>query len=178
MYLGPLIIWWRTQSQSQHRRSLDVINIIFYAFRVINCRNLQSVVQMPKLAMDSVDDVKWLPTHSIRISNNEDDTETIATSETSVLDNHDKPDDLETKLDEDQYSMISVSSDLDSFTFMSSIEFSEVKPFVSSDEGTLVGSDVGLDLKIDSNLDTDTDEGSQDVNMSSEQSDISCQTMH
>ena len=69
---------------------------------------------------------------------------------------------------------------------MSSIEFSEVKPFVSSDEGTLVGSDLDLDHEIDSNLDTDTDEGSQDVNISSEPEDqnqnnqiwISYQTMH
>ena len=128
------------------------------------------MVQLPKLAKDSVHDVEWLPTHHISIPevNNEDETETIAASEISVLDNLENLDDLDTKLDDDQYSVISVSSDLGSVTSMSSIEFSEVKPFVSSDEGTLIGSDLDLDHEIDSNLDTDTDEGSQDVNMSSE----------
>ena len=94
--------------------------------------------------MDSTNDVAWLPSHPINISDvlNEDETETIATSESSVLDNHDDLDDLETELDDDQYSVISVSSDSGSVTPMSSIELSEVKPFVSSDEGTLVESDL------------------------------------
>lgn len=114
---------------------------------------------MPKLNMDSVNDVEWLPTHPVipEMETDEDEMETITASEVLPLD--DFKDDLETDLKDDQHSIIPISLDLGSVTSMSSIDILEVEPFVSSD----------LDYEIDSNLDTDTDEGPQDVqNMSSE----------
>ena len=105
----------------------------------------------------------------------------ITASEVSVLD--DFKGDIETDPKDDQHSIISISSDSGLVTSMSSIEFSGVELHVSSDEGTLVGSD--LDYEIDSNLDTDTDEGPQDMQHTSSEpeskseSDMDfCQIMH
>ena len=101
----------------------------------------------------TVKDVEWLPISTVTIPSIESDTES---DEDQML--------TASELDDDQYSIISISSG--SVTSMSSIYFSEVKPFVSSDD-MLVGSD-GINSKIESNIDTDTDEGAQDVNTSSE----------
>ena len=111
------------------------------------------MVQMSRLNVDTVTDIEWLPALTVTISSMEssdtesDGDETLMASE----------------LDDDQHSILSVSSG--SVTSMYSIDFSEVEPFVSSDD-TLVGSD-GINSEIESDFDTDTGtdtvEGAQDL---------------
>ena len=91
----------------------------------MNCKELQPIVQLPQLMINSVNDVEWQPTH-YQVEPSVDDVNS------------------DTKTDiEDQISIISISSE-DSLTSLSSI--SEVNPFISSDSSsTLVGSESDFD---------------------------------
>ena len=108
---------------------------------MVNCKELQPVVQMSKLSINSVEDVEWLPT--------------CCEAEPIMMDS-------DTELDDDQVSVISILSESSqgSFTSMSSISISGVEPFVSSDsESTQVGSD--LDNSNYESNDSETDTASE-----------------
>ena len=91
-----------------------VIQSIFW---VVNCKELQPIVQLSQLMINSVNDVEWWPTYY--------QVEPVAEDVNSDT--------------EDQVSIISISSE-ESLTSLSSI--SEVDPFISSDSSsTLVGSE-------------------------------------
>ena len=103
-------------------------------FRVVNCKELQPVIQLSELSINSVDDVEWLPTYYQveQVSN-----------------------DVYTDTDDDKVSIISISgeSSEESLTSLSTISISEVEPFISSDgNSTLVGSDSDFD-QFESNSD-------------------------
>ena len=40
----------------------NLIKVIQSFYRVVNCKELQPVVQMSKLSINSVEDIEWLPT--------------------------------------------------------------------------------------------------------------------
>ena len=105
---------------------------------MVNCKELQPVIQMSKLSINSVEDIEWLPTcYQVEPIQTDSDDDTI------------KPDD-------DQVSVISILSDSSQgpVTSMSSISISDVEPFISSDgENTLLGSDLD-DFSYDSETDT------------------------
>ena len=92
-------------------------------FRVVNCKDLQPIVQLAQLTINSVKDVEWCPTlYQVEPIDVNTDTETDT---------------------EDAVSIISISSE-ESLTSQSSI--SEVNIFVSSDSSsTLVGSETDFD---------------------------------
>ena len=95
--------------------------VIQSIFRVVNCKELQPVVQLSQLMLNSVNDVEWHPTYY--------QVEPVS-------------DDVNTDI-EDQVSIIAISSE-ESLTSLSSI--SEVDPFISSDSSsTLVGSESDFD---------------------------------
>ena len=95
--------------------------VIQSIFRVVNCKELQPVVQLSQLMINSVNDVEWHPTY-YQVEPVSDDVNTDT---------------------EDQVSIISISSE-ESLTSLSSI--SEVDPFISSDSSsTLVGSESDFD---------------------------------
>ena len=101
---------------------------------MVNCKELQPVVQLSKLSINSVDDVEWLPTYY--------QVEPVSN-------------DVNTDMDDDQVSIISISSESseESLTSLSTISISEVEPFVSSDsKSTLVGSESDFD-QFESNSD-------------------------
>ena len=109
---------------------------------MVNCKELQPVIQMSKLSINSVEDVEWLPTCC--------QVEPIMT-------------DSDIELDDDQVSVISISSESSqssqgSMTSMSSILISDVEPFGSSDSKyTLVGSDSdNFNYNLDDSDKTDT----------------------
>ena len=94
-------------------------------FRVVNCKELQPVVQLSQLMINAVNDVEWHPTY-YQVEPVSDDVNTDNKTDT-----------------EDQVSIISISSE-ESLTSLSSI--SEVKPFISSDNNsTLVGTESDFD---------------------------------
>ena len=99
--------------------------VIQSIFRVVNCKELQPIVQLSQLMINSVNDVEWQPTYY--------QVESVAEDVNS-----------DTKTDtEYQVSIISISSE-ESLTSLSSI--SEVDPFISSDSSsTLVGSESDFD---------------------------------
>ena len=82
----------------------------------MNCKKLQPVVQLSKLCINSIEDVEWLPTTQVEPiqTDSEDDT---------ISDN----------LDDNQVSVISISSDSTegSVISMSCISISEVEPFIT-----------------------------------------------
>ena len=93
--------------------------VIQSIFRVVNCKELQPVVQLSQLMINSVNDVEWCPTY-YQVEPVSDDVNTDNKTDT-----------------EDQVSIISISSE-ESLTSLSST--SEVDPFISSDSSsTLVG---------------------------------------
>ena len=95
--------------------------VIQSIFRVVNCKELQPIVQLSQLMINSVNDVEWQPTYY--------QVEPVAEDVNSDT--------------EDQVSIISISSE-ESLTSLSSI--SEVNPFISSDSSsTLVGSESDFD---------------------------------
>ena len=101
--------------------------VIQSIFRVVNCKELQPVVQLSQLTINSVNDVEWLPTY-YQVEPVSDDVTTDIEDQTDT---------------EDQVSIISISSE-ESLTSLSSI--SEVEPFISSDNSsTLVGSESDLE---------------------------------
>ena len=109
---------------------------------------LQPVVQLSKMSINSVGDVEWLPTYY--------QVEPIS-------------DDVNTITNDDQISIISISSTSseESLTSLSNVSISEVKPFVSSEyDSTLVGSDSDFD-QFDSNSDI-SDSGTTDTASESE----------
>ena len=90
---------------------------------MLNCKELHPVIQVSKLSINSVDDVEWLPTHY-------------------------QVEPVNTDTDDDQVSIISISSNSseESVTSLSTILILEVEPFISSDNNsTLVGSDSDFD---------------------------------
>ena len=96
-------------------------------------------MQLLKLSINSVEDVEWLPTcYQIEPIMTESDT----------------------KIDDDQVSIISISSESSqgSVTSMSSISISDVEPFVSSDsENTVAESDSdNFEYNLDDSDRTDT----------------------
>ena len=103
-----------------------LIIVIQSNFRVENCKEYQPIVKMAKLSINAVEDVEWLPTcYQVEL------IESISDSE------------LETELDDDQASVILISSNYrqGSETSLSTISISEIEPFVSSySKNTLVGS--------------------------------------
>ena len=84
-------------------------------FRVVNCKELQPIVQLPQLMINLVNDVEWQPTH-YQVEASVDDVNSNTETDT-----------------EDQVSIISISSE-ESLTSLSSI--SEVDPFISSDNSS------------------------------------------
>ena len=99
--------------------------VIQSIFRVVNCKELQSVVQLSQLMINSVNDVEWHPTH-YQVEPVSDDVNTDNETDT-----------------EDQVSITSISSE-EFLTSLSSI--SEVNPFISSDSSsTLVRSESDFD---------------------------------
>ena len=114
-------------------------------FRVVNCKELQPVVQLSQLMINSVNDVEWFPTY-YQVEPVSDDVNT----------------DIETD-SEDQVSIISISSE-ESLTPLSSI--SEVKPFISSDNSsTLVGSESDLETFESDMSNSDRTESSSELGM-------------
>ena len=116
-----------------------LIKVVQSNFRVVNCKELQLIVQLSKLSINSVEDVEWLPTcYQI---------EPIVTKS-------------DTEIDDDQVSIISISSESSqgSVTSMSLISISEVEPFVSSDsKNTVVESDLdSVEFTSDDSDKTDT----------------------
>ena len=110
---------------------------------MVNCKKLQPVVQLLKLCINAREDVEWLPTNQV---------EPIQTDS--------EDDNISDNLDDDQVSVISISSDstAGSVISMSCISISEVEPFISSDsENTLVGSDFENDDSTDSDTDTSSE---------------------
>ena len=95
--------------------------VIQSIFRVVNCKELQPILQLYQLMINSVNDVEWQPTYY--------QIEPVAEDINSDT--------------EDQVSIISISSE-ESLTSLSFI--SEVNPFISSNSSsTLVGSESDFD---------------------------------
>ena len=91
--------------------------VIQFILRVANCKELQSIVQLYQLMINSVNDVEWRPTY-YQVEPVVDDVNSDTETDT-----------------EDQVSIISISSE-DSLTSLSSI--SEVDPFISSDSSNIL----------------------------------------
>ena len=83
--------------------------VIQSIFRVVNCKELQPIVQLSQLTINSVNDVEWRPTY-YQVEPVVDDVNSDTKTDT-----------------EDQVSIISISSE-DSLTSLSST--SEVDPFI------------------------------------------------
>ena len=112
---------------------------------MVNCKKLQPVVELLKLCINAIEDVKWLPTAQV---------ESISTDS--------KDDNMSENLDDDQISIISISSDSSerSVTSMSCVSVPEVEPFISLDsDNTLVGSEFGdlTDSETDTSSEIDTE---------------------
>ena len=113
----------------------------------MNCKELQPVVQLFQLMINSVNDVEWQPTYY--------QVEPVS-------------DDVNSETDDDQVSIISISSTSseESLTSLSTISISEVKPFISSDNNsTLVGTDSDFD-QFDSDISISDSERTETVSES------------
>ena len=110
-------------------------------FKVVNCKELQPVVQLSQLTINSVNDVECQPTfYQVEPVSDVDITES-----------------------DDQASIISISSE-ESLTSLSSI--SEVNPFISSENSSiLVGSESDLEILESDMSDSDRTETSSELDM-------------